>query len=100
MTLAGTNPAITFVGAGSVEFTKDLLFDLLAMPELTEADIRLYDINPERLATARGIADRVAKQRDAHPRVSAHTELAAAVDGADFDLQAAVLGCHAATQTD
>jgi len=41
---------IAFVGAGSVEFTRDLLGDILSFPELAGATIALHDIDRERLA--------------------------------------------------
>ena len=47
---------IAFVGAGSVEFTKNLLGDLLTFPELADATIALHDIDPERLDTAEAMA--------------------------------------------
>ena len=45
---------IAFIGAGSVEFTRDLLGDLLSFPELADATIALHDIDPERLSRGRG----------------------------------------------
>ena len=42
-------PRIAFVGAGSVEFTKNLLGDILSFPELADAEIALHDISQERL---------------------------------------------------
>ena len=47
---------IAFLGAGSVEFTRNLLGDLLTFPELADATIALHDIDPDRLATAEGMA--------------------------------------------
>jgi alpha-galactosidase len=43
---------IAFVGAGSVVFTRQLLADLFGFPELRDAEIRLHDIDADRLATA------------------------------------------------
>ena len=43
---------IVIVGAGSVVFTKNLLGDILAYPELKDATIALHDIDPDRLKTA------------------------------------------------
>ena len=40
---------IAFIGAGSVEFTKNLLGDILSFPELADATIALHDIDQERL---------------------------------------------------
>ncbi len=42
------------MGAGSVEFTKNLLGDILSFPELRDAEIALHDIDPERLRGGRG----------------------------------------------
>ena len=49
-------PKIAFIGAGSVEFTRNLLGDILAFPALAESEIALHDINPERLETAEVLA--------------------------------------------
>lgn len=43
---------ITFVGAGSVVFTKNLLTDILSFPELHGITVALHDIDPDRLETA------------------------------------------------
>ena len=40
---------ITFLGAGSTVFAKRLLGDTMLCPALHDAEIALYDINPERL---------------------------------------------------
>ena len=40
---------ITFIGAGSTVFAKNLLGDILSFPELAESTIHLMDIDPERL---------------------------------------------------
>ena len=51
-----SGPRICFVGAGSVEFTGMLIADILAYPELRDAQISLHDIDAERLETAAGVA--------------------------------------------
>jgi alpha-galactosidase len=40
---------IAFIGAGSLEFTRSLVRDILTFPLLQDATICLMDINPERL---------------------------------------------------
>lgn len=40
---------ITFMGAGSTVFARNVLGDCMCTPALQEAEIALYDINPERL---------------------------------------------------
>ena len=37
-------PAISFIGAGSTVFARNLLGDILSLPALQESDIRLFDI--------------------------------------------------------
>jgi alpha-galactosidase len=93
-------PVIAFVGAGSVVFTRDLLFDILAMPELAAAQLRLHDIDAGRLDTAERIAQRVARQLGAGPTISTHDRLEPALDGADFVINAVNVGGHAATLVD
>ena len=43
-------PKITFIGAGSTVFAKNVLGDCLVTPSLQGFEIALFDINPERLA--------------------------------------------------
>ena len=48
--------SIVIIGAGSVEFTRELLGDVLSFPELRSVRIVLHDIDAERLETAEAIA--------------------------------------------
>jgi alpha-galactosidase len=91
---------IAFLGAGSVVFTRDLLADILRLPELAGAHIALHDIDPERLATAEATAHRVAAQVGAKPAVSTHAERRGALDGADFAINIVQVGGIGATRTD
>ena len=56
---------ITFLGAGSVVFTRELLADIIGFGDLGELDISLQDIDKERLETATAIAHRTVDQLDA-----------------------------------
>ena len=78
------NPRITLIGAGSVEFTRILLADLSAFPELAEATVVLHDIDPERLATAEQIAADANRSTGAAFTIESHLDRRAALDGADF----------------
>ena len=42
-------PKITFMGAGSTVFAKNVLGDSMLTPALAHSDIALYDVNPQRL---------------------------------------------------
>ncbi len=48
---------IVFVGAGSAEFTRQLLRDLLSFEDLPDLDLVMHDIDPARLALAEQFGD-------------------------------------------
>lgn len=77
-------PKITFIGAGSTVFAKNLLGDILSFPELAQSEIALFDINEDRLSTSNVVAHRVAEAVGAKPRIHATTDRRAALDGADY----------------
>src|SRR5713226_4198317 len=77
-------PKITFIGAGSTVFAKNLMGDILAFPELSNVTISLHDINEERLRTSEVVAHRVAEALGAHPTIEATLDRRAALDGADY----------------
>src|SRR5512134_2020085 len=85
-------PKITFVGAGSTVFAKNLLGDILAYPELADATIALHDIDPERLITTKNVALRLAQGRGAHPRIETHLDRCAALEGADYAISMFQIG--------
>ena len=91
---------IAFVGAGSVEFTRNLLGDLLTFPELADATIALHDIDPERLETAEGMARWTSQQLGARATFEAHLDRRAALAGCDFVVNMIQVGGHAATRID
>lgn len=91
---------VSFMGAGSVEFTRDLLADILALDGLGEVSVRLHDIDPDRLATAEGVARSVAHQRGVNPSVIACPDRRQALEGADFVINIVQIGGLAATRTD
>lgn len=95
-----SGPKITFIGAGSVEFTAMLLGDILAYPELANCRIALHDIDPERLDTATGVARAIAAENDASPTIEAFPDRRAALDGADYAINAIQVGGHKATVID
>lgn len=77
-------PKISFVGAGSVVFAKNILSDCLSCPELAESTIALFDIDEPRLRTAEKMAHQVAKAWGAHPTIIATSDPAVALEGADY----------------
>lgn len=96
-----TQPKIAMIGAGSTVFAKNLLGDILGFPELADADVRLFDINQERLDVTEQVAGRVARSVGARPTVTATTDRERALDGADFVINMIQVGGYRpATVTD
>src|SRR6478752_7256635 len=91
---------IAFVGAGSVEFTRNLLGDLLTFPELADATIALHDIDAERLETAEAMARWTNGRVGARATFEAHLDRRAALAGCDFVVNMIQVGGHAATLID
>ena len=60
---------ITFIGAGSTVFAKNLLGDILSFPELADSTISLMDIDPERLRTSEIVAHKIAEFFGAKPKI-------------------------------
>lgn len=77
-------PVVTFIGAGSVVFTKNIAGDILSRPALAEAEIRLMDINPERLGESEIIVGKLAQTLGGKASVKTYTNQREALDGADF----------------
>ena len=75
---------ITFIGAGSTVFAKNLLGDILSFPELANSTISLMDIDPERLRTSEIVAHKVADFFGAKPKIEATLDRRRALDGADY----------------
>jgi len=83
---------ITFIGAGSTVFAKNLLGDILSFPELSDAEIALYDIDKNRLRTSEIVAHKVAGALGAKPTIVATTDRERALDGADYALNMIQVG--------
>lgn len=93
-------PTITIIGAGSVEFTRELLGDILSFPELGAVRVVLHDIDTERLETAEAIARATARAAGAQPEVVSTTDRRRALDGADYVINTIAVGGHEATVRD
>jgi alpha-galactosidase len=93
-------PGITFIGAGSVVFTRQLIVDLLRFPDLPKLTLTLHDIDPERLAVAVGTAHNVAHQLGRELDVRAETDRRTALAGADFVVNMIQVGGIDATRFD
>lgn len=85
-------PKITFIGAGSTVFAKNLMGDVLSYPELADAKLTLFDINEERLHTSTIVANKTAQALGAKPTIEATTDRRAALDGADYAISMIQVG--------
>jgi alpha-galactosidase len=93
-------PRIVLVGAGSVEFTRNLLGDFLSYPELQDAEIVLHDIDADRLLTAERMARWTAGALGATPTIRGSLDRREALQGADFVVDTIQVGGARATQLD
>lgn len=75
---------ITFIGAGSTVFTKNLLGDILSYPELSSSVIHLHDIDPERLSSSAIVAQRVVEATNATAVIKTTTDRREALAGANY----------------
>jgi alpha-galactosidase len=92
---------IAIIGAGSVEFTRNILTDLGSYPQLHGTlQLALHDIDEERLAYAERTANQVVERLGAGYTVSAHPDRREAFDGADYLINEIQVGGYRATVTD
>ena len=83
---------ITFIGAGSTVFTKNIAGDILQRPALADAEIRLMDINPQRLEESEIVVGKLAQTLGGTATVRTFRDQRAALDGADFVVVAFQIG--------
>lgn len=74
---------IAFIGAGSLEFTSNLVRDILTFPLLEDATLSLMDIDAERLEFAQKIAQRIVDLGKYPARVEATMDREEALKDAD-----------------
>jgi alpha-galactosidase len=86
------NPKITFVGAGSTVFMKNIIGDILQRPALTGATVALMDVNPERLAESEVVAGKIVSTLGVKAKVETYTDRRRALEGADFVIVAFQIG--------
>jgi len=96
----GSMPTITFLGAGSVVFTRQLLTDLLRFSDLPVLDIALHDIDETRLEVARLTALNVAQQLGREVKVRASLDRRTALESAEFVINMIQVGGIDATRID
>jgi alpha-galactosidase len=92
---------VAFIGAGSIEFTRNVVTDLCSYPEFRSGlHLALHDISPERLAFAEALTRKIVAQTSADAVVSGSAERRPALDGAAYVINEVQVGGYAATLTD
>jgi alpha-galactosidase len=76
-------PKITFIGAGSAVFTRNLCSDILLAPALQDSTISLMDIDPGRLRTSCDLVQDIVDRRGLDARVEATTDRQESIRDAD-----------------
>lgn len=90
-------PKITFMGAGSTVFARNVLGDCIASPILSDSEINLYDIDGKRLKESETIINAINKNINGKAKIKAYlgTEnRKEALRGADFVVNAIQVGLY------
>ena len=90
-------PKVTFIGAGSTVFAKQLMVDILSYPELSSSTLSLMDINERRLETSYAVAHRIAQTLGVKPRIECSTDRRAALEGANYVISMIQVGPYQPT---
>ena len=94
-------PKITFIGAGSTVFMKNIVGDILQRDSLKESHIALMDIDEKRLSESEIVLNKLVSSLGVGATHSLHTNQKEALQGADFVVMAFQIGGYEpATVTD
>jgi alpha-galactosidase len=83
---------ITFIGAGSLGFTRELVRDILTFPLLENATLALMDIDPERLEFSKRSVEKIITLGKYPAKVEATLDRAEALKDADVVLTTILAG--------
>lgn len=85
-------PKITFIGAGSTVFVKNILGDVFQRPALKSAHVALMDIDDTRLEESHTVVRKLMDSVGAKGEISCHRDRKTALQGADFVVVAFQIG--------
>lgn len=91
---------VTFIGAGSIGFTRSLLRDLLSVPEFSKIQIAFTDINERNLEMVRQLCQRDIHENGLSIEIEATTDRRAALKDAKYVLNTIRVGGLEAFATD
>ena len=85
-------PNVTIIGAGSVEFTIDVLSNILSFEDLADVSVVLHDIDEARLETAGRIGARINEAKGRRATIETQSDRRKALDGADYAINEIQVG--------
>ena len=77
-------PKITLIGAGSLVFSRQLIWDILSFPELSESTISLMDIDEGRLSVIAQLSEKMVKDKGGKAKIEASLDRRKALKDADY----------------
>lgn len=83
---------LTFIGAGSTVFAKNILGDCIVSPKLQHLEIALYDIDAERLNDSEQMLNHLINTYESSIRVTAYDDRREALRGASYVVNAIQVG--------
>lgn len=83
---------ITFIGAGSTVFVRNVLGDSMAVPSLQDFEFALYDIDEERLKDSEIILNNIKKNLKSDVKIVTYTDRREALRGAKYVINAIQVG--------
>jgi alpha-galactosidase len=87
-------PTITFIGAGSSIFVKNVIGDCLQTPALADAHVKLFDIDQQKLQQSERLLLNLNESLGNHARIEACTNRLDALRGADYVINAIAVGAY------
>jgi len=91
---------VAFIGAGSIEFTRNVVTDLCGYEGLGHFDLSLHDISAERLAFASRLVKSIVAQTGADATVRASLDRVEAITGAEYVINEIQVGGYSSTRLD
>jgi alpha-galactosidase len=91
---------IVYIGAGSHQFARRLITDILCYPELRESTITLMDIAKDPLELITSFTRKLCEQQGFKTRIESTTDRRKALEGANYVITTIRVGGQAAAQAD
>ncbi len=83
---------VAIIGAGSIGFTRKLIHDILAVPELADTEFALTDINKHNLEMVHKLTEKDIKSNRLPAKLTATTDRRRALKSADYVINAVRIG--------